>query len=306
MISAQRIVVRSQRPIDTAMLIFGPVPSRRLGRSLGINNIPPKSCTYSCIYCQVGPARRTEVVPHAFYDPERIVRDVERHLSQLRERGECVDYLTFVPDGEPTLDDHLGDTIERLRPLGIPVAVISNGSLLSRQDVRERLSQADWVSVKLDAVDPETWRQVNRPDPALDHEAMLDGMLQFASGFQGTLATETMLVAGVNDDDANAEAIGGLIKHIAPHRAYLSVPIRPPAEQRVRPPNRPVSTVSSRSYGDMSTIWSSSAVTRETPSHPQVVWLTTCWPSPPYTRCARARCGSLSIDRAAIGRWSSS
>jgi len=218
------------------MLIFGPVPSRRLGRSLGINNIPPKSCTYSCIYCQVGPTRRTEVVPHAFYDPERIVRDVERHLSQLRERGECVDYLTFVPDGEPTLDDHLGDTIERLRPLGIPIAVISNGSLLSRQDVRERLSQADWVSVKLDAADPETWRQVNRPDPALDHAAMLDGMLQFASNFQGTLATETMLVAGVNDDDANAEAVGGLIKQIAPHRAYLSVPIRPPAEQGVRPP----------------------------------------------------------------------
>jgi len=105
------------------MLIFGPVPSRRLGRSLGINNIPPKSCTYSCVYCQVGPTARTEVVPRAFYAPARIVREVKRHLSRLRERGERVDYLTFVPDGEPTLDDQLGETIERLRPLGIPIAV---------------------------------------------------------------------------------------------------------------------------------------------------------------------------------------
>jgi len=96
------------------------------------------------------------------------------------------------------------------------------------------------VSVKLDAVDPDTWRQVNRPDPALDHAAMLDGTLQFASNFQGTLATETMLVAGVNDNDANAEAVGGLIKQIAPHRAHLSVPIRPPAERGARPPSRPV------------------------------------------------------------------
>jgi wyosine [tRNA(Phe)-imidazoG37] synthetase (radical SAM superfamily) len=215
------------------------VPSRRLGRSLGINNIPPKSCTYSCVYCQVGPTARTEVVPRAFYAPARIVREVERHLSRLRERGERVDYLTFVPDGEPTLDDHLGETIERLRPMGIPVAVISNGSLLAREDVREGLNKADWVSVKLDAIDPDTWRLVNRPDPALDQEAMLEGMLRFASRFRGALATETMLVAGVNDGDANAEAVGRFIKRIAPRRAYLTAPIRPPAERGAKPPAPP-------------------------------------------------------------------
>jgi wyosine [tRNA(Phe)-imidazoG37] synthetase (radical SAM superfamily) len=222
------------------MLVFGPVPSRRLGRSLGINNIPPKSCTYSCVYCQVGPTRRTEVAPRAFYAPAEIVREVERHLSRLRRRGERVDYLSFVPDGEPTLDERLGETIDRLRPFGVPIAVISNGSLLSRKDVRERLSKADWVSVKLDAVDPAAWRRINRPDHALDHDAMLEGMLCFAARFQGTLATETMLVAGVNDDDANADAVGGFIRRIGPHRAYLSVPIRPPAEQGVMPPEPPV------------------------------------------------------------------
>jgi len=114
--------------------------------------------------------------------------------------------------------------------------VISNGSLLSGEDVREGLNKADWVSVKVDAVHPDTWRQINRPDPALNHEAMLEGILRFAARFQGTLATETMLVAGVNDGDANAEAVGGFIERIAPHRSYLCVPIRPPAELGVKPP----------------------------------------------------------------------
>ncbi len=218
------------------MLVFGPVPSRRLGRSLGINNIPPKSCTYSCVYCQVGPTPGTEIAPRSFYKPARIVQEVRRHLALLSERGEQVDYLTFVPDGEPTLDSGLDEIIERLRPMGIPIAVISNGSLLFRKDVRERLNRADWVSVKLDAIDTAVWRWVNRPHPDLDHEAMLEGILAFASRFHGTLTTETMLVAGINDGAANAEAVGAFIARLAPHRAYLSVPIRPPADETVRPP----------------------------------------------------------------------
>jgi wyosine [tRNA(Phe)-imidazoG37] synthetase (radical SAM superfamily) len=115
--------------------------------------------------------------------------------------------------------------------------VISNGSLLSREDVRERLSRADWVSVKLDTIDPEAWRRVNRPHPALDPAELLEGMRTFASRYRGTLATETMLVAGFNDDDANAEAVSQCIAGLAPHTAYLSVPIRPPAQRGVVPPN---------------------------------------------------------------------
>ena len=111
------------------MLVFGPVPSRRLGRSLGINNIPPKACSYSCIYCQVGPTRAAEIIPRVFYAPQRIRREVEARLAQVRERGEAVDYLTFVPDGEPTLDVNLGETIGLLRPLDVPIAVISNASV---------------------------------------------------------------------------------------------------------------------------------------------------------------------------------
>jgi wyosine [tRNA(Phe)-imidazoG37] synthetase (radical SAM superfamily) len=219
------------------MLVFGPVPSRRLGRSLGINNIPPKSCTYSCVYCQVGPTPGTEMVPRPFYEPARIVQEVARHLALLRARGEQVDYLSFVPDGEPTLDVKLGETIESLRPLGIPIAVISNGSLLSREDVRAQVAKADWVSVKVDAIDQDLWRRINRPHPTLDHEEVLEGILAFASGYKGALATESMLVRGVNDTDSNAEAVGRFVAKLAPKKAYLSVPIRPPAERDVQPPD---------------------------------------------------------------------
>lgn len=159
------------------MLVFGPVPSRRLGRSLGINNIPPKSCSYSCVYCQVGPTANTEIVPRIFFTPDQICREVREQFEQVRKKGEQIDYLTFVPDGEPTLDSRLSETIERLRPVSIPIAVISNASLIWRKEVRETLMQADWVSLKVDAIEETLWRRVNRPHPSLDHHAILDGML---------------------------------------------------------------------------------------------------------------------------------
>ncbi len=219
------------------MLVFGPVPSRRLGHSLGINNIPPKACSYSCIYCQVGPTRATEIVPRAFYAPERIQREVETHLVRAREQGEAVDYLTFVPDGEPTLDALLGETIERLRPLDIPIAVISNASLIWRREVRKALAGADWVSLKLDAIEETLWRRINRPHPSLVHQAILDGMLAFAGDFKGTLATESMLVRGVNDSDRAVAGLAGFLRRLAPDTAYLSIPTRPPTEKCVHAPD---------------------------------------------------------------------
>jgi wyosine [tRNA(Phe)-imidazoG37] synthetase (radical SAM superfamily) len=118
------------------MRAFGPVPSRRLGRSLGINNIPPKACTYSCVYCQVGRTSEMQVERRSFYDPEEVVQDVWDRVQRSTEAGETIDYLTFVPDGEPTLDVHLGREIELLKPLGIPIAVITN--YLRKLDHRHR------------------------------------------------------------------------------------------------------------------------------------------------------------------------
>jgi wyosine [tRNA(Phe)-imidazoG37] synthetase (radical SAM superfamily) len=219
------------------MLTFGPVPSRRLGRSLGINNIPPKACSYSCVYCQVGPTPATEIEPRRFYLPERIIAAVGEHLAKLESKGEHADYLSFVPDGEPTLDLALGEAIAGLRRFGLPVAVISNGSLLFRPEVRERLRLADWVSVKIDAVDDATWRAVNRPHVGLDHSLVLVGIRAFAADFRGTLVTETMLVRGINDSVAEAERVGRFIAELAPAKSYLALPIRPTAAGGIEPPD---------------------------------------------------------------------
>ncbi|MEN8130616.1 MAG: radical SAM protein [Pseudomonadota bacterium] len=222
------------------MLIFGPVPSRRLGRSLGINNIPFKACSYSCVYCQVGPTGTTEFVPRVFYTPDQIYEEVLEHIERIQKKGEQIDYLSFVPDGEPTLDSMLSETIERLRPVGIPIAVLSNASLIWREEVRETLMQADWVSLKVDAIEEDPWRRVNRPHQSLDHQAILDGMLAFAGDFKGTLATESMLLRGLNDSDRAASQLADFLGKLKPNKAYLSIPTRPPAEKGVHAPNEAI------------------------------------------------------------------
>ena len=213
------------------MIVFGPVPSRRLGQSLGINNIPPKSCSYSCVYCQVGRTPIPRIDLREFYAPEAVVSAVTARVLEIQQRREPLDFLTFVADGEPTLDVHLGREIEMLRPLGVPIAVISNASLLWREEVRESLRLADWVSLKVDAVREEEWRRINRPDPSLGLGEVLQGMLDFTTTFEGTLASETILIAGVNDADESIAEIGRFLEKLQPSTAYLGIPTRPPAER---------------------------------------------------------------------------
>ena len=209
-------------------ITFGPVPSRRLGRSLGINNIPAKNCSYSCIYCQVGRTEQVRIERQDFYPPEDIFQDVRGRLERT---GEAIDYLTFVPDGEPTLDVNLGQAISQLQTLRIPVGVITNSTLLWREDVREELGKADWVSLKIDAVDQGVWHRINQPHPTLRLSAILDGIRAFAQSFSGTLVTETMLVRGLNDTQECMQGVADFLHALQPSRAYLSVPTRPPAEQ---------------------------------------------------------------------------
>ncbi|HSQ76668.1 MAG TPA: radical SAM protein [Bacteroidota bacterium] len=228
---------------------YGPVPSRRLGKSLGINNIPAKVCTYSCIYCQVGGTTRMQVDRRRFYDPELIADDVRSRIAQAKAAAERIDYLTFVPDGEPTLDENLGKEVTLLKESKVPIGVITNSSLLWRDDVREELARADWVSVKVDAVLEPIWRQINRPHKALNFSSILEGTAEFARGFNGTLVTETMLVRGVNDSAEHIREIAAYLHTLKPQTAYLSIPIRPPAEKWVRSPdeetlNRAYQTVS--------------------------------------------------------------
>jgi wyosine [tRNA(Phe)-imidazoG37] synthetase (radical SAM superfamily) len=205
--------------------VFGPVPSRRLGQSLGINNVPAKTCTYSCVYCQLGAAPR-QLDRRAFYKPEDIAAAVADAVAASSGK---IDYLTFVPDGEPTLDGGIGEIIQLLRPLEVPIAVITNGSLLWERDVREALSQADWVSIKIDAVSWSVWQRMNRPHSSLDFEDIRQGWQQFADAYGGTLTTETMLVKNVNDDIEELRDIAACIELLKPTTAYLAVPTRPPA-----------------------------------------------------------------------------
>jgi wyosine [tRNA(Phe)-imidazoG37] synthetase (radical SAM superfamily) len=188
----------------------------------------------------VGRTNRLQVERETFYEPEKILQDVENRVRKVRQAGEPIDYLTFVPDGEPSLDANLGREIELLRPLGIRTAVITNCSLIWRADVREALMRADWVSLKVDAVREQAWRQVNRPHGRLQPALIQDGALAFARTYGGELVTETMLVADVNDGEADMRAVADFLGQLEPTTAYLSIPTRPPAEKWVRAPGEEV------------------------------------------------------------------
>jgi wyosine [tRNA(Phe)-imidazoG37] synthetase (radical SAM superfamily) len=203
---------------------------------LGINHIPAKTCSYACIYCQVGRTTAKTLKRQAFYRPDEIVRAVRERIAQVKAAGDRVDYLSFVPDGEPTLDINLGGVIELLRPLGYKIAVITNASLVWQDDVRSDLALADWVSLKVDGVEEGIWRRVSGPHPKLDLVRVLEGMRAFAATFGGTLVSETMLVGGLNDGSGHLEAVAEFLASIMPHTAYLSIPTRPPAHRHVRPP----------------------------------------------------------------------
>jgi wyosine [tRNA(Phe)-imidazoG37] synthetase (radical SAM superfamily) len=218
-------------------LTFGPVPSRRLGRSLGINTIPPKRCTYACVYCQLGRTPNLRLDRHEIFPTDRIVDAVAERLDACARAGERVDALTVVPDGEPTLDLRLGQLLAALHRFELPVAVITNGSLLCRSDVRDALTHADWVSVKVDAARETEWRRVNRPHGRLGFTDVLGGACAFAESRRGTLVTETMLVAGVNDELGHLRELALVLQTLEPDIAFVAVPTRPPAEPWVEPPS---------------------------------------------------------------------
>jgi len=224
-----------RREVDS--IIYGPVPSRRLGHSLGINNIPPKICSYSCIYCQLGKTINMRAEREHFYGPEEISSSVNDKIRQVKEKGGSIDYLAFVPDGEPALDINLGQEIELLKSLGIKIAVITNASLIWREDVRQDLQKADWVSLKVDAISSEIWRQIDRPQKLLSLDNIHSGMLKFRDIFKGELVTESMLIQNINDNRQELERIADFLTELNPDKSYLSIPTRPPAVKTVIPAN---------------------------------------------------------------------
>jgi len=219
------------------MISFGPVPSRRLGKSLGINNIvSPKVCSYGCSYCQVGQTIKKSTKREAFYLPEVIYKDVVQHIKLLN-HDNYPDYLTIVSNGEPTLDINLGKIIKQLKKIGLPIAVITNASLLEDRSVKNDLHLADWVSLKMDTGTKHKWYFINRPAAGFNFENNLKNIILFAGEYKGTLCTESMIIDNVNDSEQDFLILAELIKKINPEKSYLSVPIRPPAEKWVKPPD---------------------------------------------------------------------
>ena len=210
--------------------VFGPVPSRRLGRSLGVDLVPFKTCTYDCIYCQLG--RTTcKTVERKEWCP------LEEVLAQLREKlPSKPDYVTLSGAGEPTLHSGVGELISAIKGMtDVPVAVLTNGSLLHRPDVSAELMNADLVIPSLDAGDEQAFREVNRPHPDLAFDEMLDGLVRFRQTYTGEYWLEVFLLGGVTAIDAQVERMARAVERIGPDRVQLNTVTRPPAEDTARP-----------------------------------------------------------------------
>jgi wyosine [tRNA(Phe)-imidazoG37] synthetase (radical SAM superfamily) len=214
------------------VFVYGPVPSRRLGRSLGVSPIPPKTCSYSCVYCQLGRTKYLQVERKSFYPEDDIFSEIQNNAKKSRP-----DFITFVGDGEPTLCADLGFLIQKTKSeLQIPTAVITNGSLFFKEDVKKDLLAADIVLPTLDAGCAKTFRHINRPHREINFDAMIEGQIDFHRQFAGQIWLEIMLVKGLNDSDEELKQIKERVDLIKPDKIYITTPIRPPAESWVTPP----------------------------------------------------------------------
>lgn len=210
--------------------IYGPVPSRRFGLSLGVDLVPHKTCTLDCIYCQLGPTTAHSCVRQDFYP----LTDVARQIAAALERGPEPDVLTFAGSGEPTLYDSLGRVVEYCRAYtSADLLLITNGTLLYRPDVAVDAMKFDVVAPSLDAGDPATWAAVNGPMTSMDFGAYVDGLQQFAREFRGRLYLEVFFVKGVNDSPQSVDAIVELADAIGPDRVDLNTVVRPAPGRKV-------------------------------------------------------------------------
>ncbi len=208
--------------------VYGPVPSRRLGRSLGVDIVPFKVCPYDCVYCQLGRTTERTAARREFVPLDGILAELERKLAV----GPAPDYISLSGSGEPTLYSRAGELLRGIKKLtGVPTAVLTNGALLWRDDVREDLEAADLVLPSLDAGDEGMFKYVNRPCGEIDFDRMVDGLEAFTRDFRGKVWLEVMLLGGVTGLPAEARKISALSRRIAPARIQLNTVSRPPAEE---------------------------------------------------------------------------
>ena len=216
--------------MEKTKYIYGPVPSRRLGISLGVSPIPKKTCNYSCIYCQLGRTKPMTNSRKMFFSVEEIIHE----FDDLIQNNIYFDVVTIVGEGEPTLYLGLGKIIAEIKKrVKQPVAVITNGALLYDKTVRQELLQADIVLPSMDAFDEESFEKINRPYKDMIYKDVYSGLIEFSKIYQGQLWLEIMFMEGINDSDIILEKYLGLLKEIKYDRLFLNTPVRPPAEQGV-------------------------------------------------------------------------
>ena len=218
--------------------VFGPLPSRRLGQSLGIDPIPMKTCNWNCVYCQLGRSSALEAQRRMYAPPEDILAEAFEAIEKHGRDG--IDWVTFVGSGEPTLHAGLGWMIDELkRRSPIPVAVLTNGSLLDLPEVRRDLRGADAVMPSLDAGTERLYRQINRAAKPFGLDRLVRGLEAFRAEYSGRLWIEVMLISGLNDGDEALRDLAAALHRIGPDEVHINLPVRPPAEPWVEPPPAP-------------------------------------------------------------------
>jgi len=216
--------------------VFGPVPSKRLGQSLGVNTVPRKTCTYSCAYCQLGRTTHLSVTRRIYFATDSVVREIGDKLLRVPTRP---DYVTFLGHGEPTLASNIGDILDGLSGVsGSRKALMTNGSLLWMPEVRKEVLGFDVVMPTVSAGSESVFSRIHRPHPALRFDDVIRGIEKFSEEFPGKIWVEVMLVRGINDDRKSLEDIERVLSCIRADEIHLTAPTRPPAEKWVKCPTR--------------------------------------------------------------------
>jgi wyosine [tRNA(Phe)-imidazoG37] synthetase (radical SAM superfamily) len=211
--------------------LYGPVPSRRLGRSLGVDIVPFKVCTLDCIYCQLGETTEKTLERKDYVPVKAVLAELKERLAQ----GVKADFIAISGSGEPTLNSRLGELIDGIKKItNIPVAILTNGTLLYRQDVRADCARADVVLPSLDAGDEQTFQKINRPHSGLSIEKLIEGLLAFRNEFAGEFVLEVFFVEGLNTGTEQIAKIKAAIERIRPDRIQLNSAVRPTAEPNVK------------------------------------------------------------------------
>jgi wyosine [tRNA(Phe)-imidazoG37] synthetase (radical SAM superfamily) len=215
--------------------LYGPVPSRRLGLSLGVDVVPFKVCTYDCIYCQLGKTTTKTVQRKPYVSAEAVLAELHERLAQRPQ----IDYVTLGGSGEPTLNSEIGEIIEGIKKITeVPVSVLTNGALFCREDVRSDCCRADVVLPSLDAADPATFRKINRPHRDISVGTLIEGLVAFRKEFTGRIWLEVFLVQGVNTEPEQIANITHAVERIEPDKIHLNTAVRPTAESGIQPVER--------------------------------------------------------------------